>query len=258
MNDHKFFKAFYHVLKDTLVTETLERAKQIGYGRDRRRVITESGVLIQKEGTMTGGGGRPRPRRIMESFDQAELDQVNKELTELVNQINTLRDEIRRIQREIQDLDPNQIRAQYNKAEVDFNSYNDSMRQLQEKLAQLQNVKISDEDLEHVKELEDKINDLEPEHQKWIEEAKEAKKVCDEIQKKIQNAGGPEYQNMKKAVEKMQKDIGSKNKLVAQMEQQTVKQDNIMKQADKSFKDSQAEYEEIIQKKNKLQQKKKK
>lgn len=57
--DQKFAPAFYSVLQNTLVADTLEQANRIAYGgKQRWRVVTLDGQLIDKSGTMTGGGTR--------------------------------------------------------------------------------------------------------------------------------------------------------------------------------------------------------
>ncbi|KAF9941717.1 hypothetical protein BGZ65_001951 [Modicella reniformis] len=56
--DLKFAPAFYSVMQDTLVAEDLRQANRIAYGKQRWRVVTLDGQLIDKSGTMTGGGNR--------------------------------------------------------------------------------------------------------------------------------------------------------------------------------------------------------
>jgi structural maintenance of chromosome 4 len=54
-----FAPAFYSVLQNTLVAENLEQANRLAYGgKQRWRVVTLDGQLIDKSGTMTGGGQR--------------------------------------------------------------------------------------------------------------------------------------------------------------------------------------------------------
>ncbi|KAG0213303.1 hypothetical protein BGX33_002962 [Mortierella sp. NVP41] len=56
--DPKFVQAFYSVMQDTLVADNMDQAKRIAYGKQRWRVVTLDGQLIDKAGTMTGGGTR--------------------------------------------------------------------------------------------------------------------------------------------------------------------------------------------------------
>jgi len=58
--------AFYFALRDTLVAEDLEQASRIAYsGNTRfRRVVTLKGEMINENGTMSGGGAKPRGGRM--------------------------------------------------------------------------------------------------------------------------------------------------------------------------------------------------
>ncbi|PHH80797.1 hypothetical protein CDD80_6887 [Ophiocordyceps camponoti-rufipedis] len=52
----EFRPAFYHAMQDTLVAKDLAQANRIAYGAKRWRVVTLQGELIDKSGTMSGGG----------------------------------------------------------------------------------------------------------------------------------------------------------------------------------------------------------
>ncbi|KAK5995446.1 Structural maintenance of chromosomes protein 4 [Cladobotryum mycophilum] len=54
--EDKFLPAFYHAMQDTLVANDLAQANRIAYGAKRWRVVTLEGELIDKSGTMSGGG----------------------------------------------------------------------------------------------------------------------------------------------------------------------------------------------------------
>ncbi|XBW36228.1 hypothetical protein QEN19_001809 [Hanseniaspora menglaensis] len=55
--DKLFLPAFYSVMRDTIVTNSLGEANKIAYGGQKRyRVVTRDGKLIDISGTMSGGG----------------------------------------------------------------------------------------------------------------------------------------------------------------------------------------------------------
>ena len=56
--DEKFLPAFYSVLQNTVVAQSLDQANRVAYGAKRWRVVTLEGQLIDKSGTMSGGGTR--------------------------------------------------------------------------------------------------------------------------------------------------------------------------------------------------------
>jgi hypothetical protein len=52
-------------VRDTAVAEDLDGASKIAYeGRQRRRVVTLAGQLIETSGTMSGGGNKPKGGRM--------------------------------------------------------------------------------------------------------------------------------------------------------------------------------------------------
>lgn len=53
--DNQFRKCFYFGLTDTLLADTLETAEKIAFEKQRNRVVTLDGKLIEKSGVMTGG-----------------------------------------------------------------------------------------------------------------------------------------------------------------------------------------------------------
>jgi len=56
--EDRFLPAFYNALRDTLVANDLEQANRIAFGKQRFRVVTLEGQLIDKSGTMSGGGNK--------------------------------------------------------------------------------------------------------------------------------------------------------------------------------------------------------
>ena len=59
ITEDKFKDAFYFALRDTLICDGIDLATRIAYGQERHRVVTLKGELIEKSGTMSGGG-KPR------------------------------------------------------------------------------------------------------------------------------------------------------------------------------------------------------
>ena len=56
--------AFYYGVRETAVADDLDTASKIAYeGRQRRRVVTLAGQLIETSGTMSGGGNKPKVGR---------------------------------------------------------------------------------------------------------------------------------------------------------------------------------------------------
>ncbi|AFN83314.1 chromosome segregation ATPase [Encephalitozoon romaleae SJ-2008] len=73
----EFQKCFYFALKDTLVCDELEVAKKLAFGRQRKRVVTIDGKLIEKSGVMSGGKISGRIKSV------EELEKACLKMTEL-------------------------------------------------------------------------------------------------------------------------------------------------------------------------------
>lgn len=56
VEDQRILPAFYFALYETLVSDNMEQARAIAYGKQRYRVVTLNGDLIEISGTMSGGG----------------------------------------------------------------------------------------------------------------------------------------------------------------------------------------------------------
>ena len=141
-SDEKFKDAFYFGLKDTLVCDTLDLATRIAYGQFRHRVVTLKGDLIEKSGTMSGGG-KPRTGGmstvIVPEFTEDQINEVQQQVNALQTEVQKLReerphlDELKR--KNQQRLQQNQIQLQ--KAEIEHNQFKQTLGQLEFKFGQL-------------------------------------------------------------------------------------------------------------------------
>ncbi|XP_037088683.1 LOW QUALITY PROTEIN: structural maintenance of chromosomes protein 4-like [Pollicipes pollicipes] len=85
VQDDRVRTAFYYAMRDTLVADDLTQATRIGYGRQRHRVVTLRGDLIETSGTMSGGGkkslcGRMGSRVVAAEVTQAQVEQAEADL----------------------------------------------------------------------------------------------------------------------------------------------------------------------------------
>jgi len=87
--------AFYSVLGNTLVVDTLDNAMKLNYGKRRYRVVTLKGDVIEISGTMSGGG---KPRRGGMSAVQHNEDELSPEqLQKLENDLELLKAQLKEI-----------------------------------------------------------------------------------------------------------------------------------------------------------------
>lgn len=80
VKDEQIRQAFYFALRDTLVADNLDQATRVAYqGKQRWRVVTLQGQIIEQSGTMTGGGSRVTKGRMGSSvIIEVSEEQVNK------------------------------------------------------------------------------------------------------------------------------------------------------------------------------------
>lgn len=141
--DERFRPAFYSVMQNTIVANTLEQANRVAYGAKRWRVVTLNGQLIDKSGTMSGGGTRitkgamsskiirettPEQVAIVEAEQEHEEQQMRDFHRQLEAQLAALRSsqdeipsldtQIQRLQLEVDSLNRNLTDCQRRQSEL--------------------------------------------------------------------------------------------------------------------------------------------
>lgn len=117
ISDPKFKPAFYFALRDTLVTENIDSATKIAFsGRERYRVATLKGDIVEKNGTITSGG-QPIRGRIKLTSDRnmtMDLSVMNINQNDLIKEIEDLaskqaqnRQKTEELEKEIQENEKN-------------------------------------------------------------------------------------------------------------------------------------------------------
>jgi len=87
---------FYFALRDTLVAKDIDQATRIAYGKQRYRVVTLKGELIETSGAMSGGGnavskGKMGTQVATEAVDPREVQNMENQLEKLNRELETLR-----------------------------------------------------------------------------------------------------------------------------------------------------------------------
>lgn len=125
VEDERVKTAFYMALHNTLVATDLEQGSRIAYGRERFRVVTLRGEIIEQTGTMSGGGNRPirgkmatevRTKTAQSSdnsqISQNALEEMQQQAEEMQSRINYCQEQQGRLEHEIQMLETNQQRSE--------------------------------------------------------------------------------------------------------------------------------------------------
>lgn len=125
VEDERVRTAFYMALHNTLVANDLEQGSRIAYGRERFRVVTLRGDIIEQAGTMSGGGNRPirgkmgtqvrtKTAQAADSSmgSQKDLEEMQQQAEEMQNRINYCQEQQGRLEHEIQMLQSNLQRSE--------------------------------------------------------------------------------------------------------------------------------------------------
>ncbi|ODQ65461.1 RecF/RecN/SMC protein [Nadsonia fulvescens var. elongata DSM 6958] len=210
LKDPIFAPAFYSVLNDTLVAKDLTQANRIAYGKKRWRVVTLDGQLIDKSGTMTGGGnqvarGGMKSKLTAEISDEAfsKLEEEREEQENKFSIASKTLQEMQAAMKTLQNRKP-QIELEVSKIKLEIESLSQSLldaeSQYQEQVAEFEAKKTTGdkEDLERaltqVKLLNVEIDELKA-------QTAGIQKVITDLQENILEAGGIKMRVQKSKVD---------------------------------------------------------
>ncbi|KUJ14640.1 putative structural maintenance of chromosomes protein 4 [Mollisia scopiformis] len=223
--DEKFRPAFYHSLQNTLVATDLAQANRIAYGARRWRVVTLDGQLIDKSGTMTGGGNTVK-KGLMSSklvadtskeqvakleVDRDSLEQdfqkFQERQRELEFSLRDLKDQIPRLDTKMQKIG----------LEVESSARNlaDAQRRIKELSKEHQPSKTDDS---RVASLEKEISKLNKEIDKLHGETASVEQEIKALQDKIMEVGGERLRAQKSKVDALKEEIGNVNEAISTAE----------------------------------------
>lgn len=228
--EDKFRPAFYHALQDTLVAKDLAQANRIAYGAKRWRVVTLDGELIDKSGTMSGGGSTVK-KGLMSSKLVADTskEQVNKlegdrdaleqKLQEFQEYQRELETRLRVLKDKIPQLD---TKMQKINLEIESSAKNlaDAQRRIKELSKEHQPSKTDDN---RVAALEKEIAKLNKEVEKLHGETANVEDEIKALQDKIMEVGGEKLRAQRAKVDSLKEEIKSQNEEISTAEVKKVK-----------------------------------
>ncbi|KAL3233484.1 Structural maintenance of chromosomes protein 4 [Nakaseomyces bracarensis] len=251
VKDPKFLNAFYSVLRDTLVSENMAQANRVAYGKQRFRVVTLDGKLIDISGTMTGGGKTvsrglmklKNANNLSDTFYSSEevaaveneLHNKDKHYKNALEAYHEMEEELRRLK----DRNP-EIDIEITKREMDIDTMQNDIsirkRSLKELIEKQTNNSKNDDAVEI---LESKLDSLKAEYKTIEGQTKATKIKIVELKNKIMEIGGEELQNQNNLVSDISRKIEDNTKLLKKTKSQKLKKESLMRKLKK-------EVEEII------------
>ncbi|XXH02111.1 Structural maintenance of chromosomes protein 4 [Hypoxylon texense] len=216
--DDIFRPAFYHALQDTLVAKDLAQANRIAYGAVRWRVVTLDGELIDKSGTMSGGGSTPK-RGLMSSKlvadttqeqvakFESDRDSIEQQFQEFQDRQRELETRLRYLKDQIPQLDTKMQKIGLEVQSADKNLV-DAQRRVKELSKEHQP---SQSDDNRVAALQKEIAKLNKEMSKLYAETEGAEAEIKELQDKIMEVGGEKLRAQRAKVDALKEEIASQN-----------------------------------------------
>ncbi|MCQ2817765.1 MAG: chromosome segregation protein SMC [archaeon] len=217
-NDPKLDIAFYFALRDTLVTDSIQRAKQVAYGNQRQRIVTLNGELFEIYGTVSGGGKPKRGgmsnkksavnieeeiRKTNQLYDQCakEYDLIKTELTKAENGYNKANANLQ------------QLLVAFNKVETELGNIDKQMKTFETNLEKAnKELQKLNKEKKTIENLTDENERLEKENENLTADSKNLREQLADIENKINSIMGKDYHKKKQELSEAKKKITELNK----------------------------------------------
>jgi structural maintenance of chromosome 4 len=251
----KFRPAFYHSLQNTLVAQDLAQANRIAYGAKRWRVVTLDGQLIDKSGTMSGGGNTVKKglmsSKLVADTSKERVAQLEVDRDALEQEFQNFQDRQRELESTLRDLNDQipklDTKMQKIGLEVESSARNlaDAQRRIKELSKEHQPSQTDDN---RVVSLEKEIAKLNKEIEKLRSETSSVEQEIKALQDKIMEVGGEKLRAQKSKVDALKGEIDNLNETIstaevakAKAEKQKIKQEKDHAKATKELQAAIAE-----------------
>ncbi len=222
----RFAAAFYHQLRDTLVAKDLAHANRIAYGAKRWRVVTLDGQLIDKSGTMSGGGNKVSRGAMSSRFaaDEVSPEQLQRLERDRDAVEESLRGHVASIKTVESLLDGHrgrapQIEVALDKIRMDLESGDQRVKEAKRRVAELAAESKPDAgDASRIAELDRQMGSLDKEIAKLTEKSSAIERDIEALQEKILEAGGVELRTQKSKVDSIKDKMELSSELTTKAE----------------------------------------
>lgn len=250
--DELYMPAFYSVMQNTLVAKDLEQANRIAYGAQRWRVVTLDGQLIDKSGTMSGGGTRVAKGAMSSkvvadvSKDQvAQFEGDREQLEELYTQFQRDVRDLESQSKQLNDRIP-QLQTQMQKLTLEIGSLDRNIADAQKRIEELQaESQPSQSNGKRIAELEKLIAKLEKEVEKLQSETAGLEGEIKALQDKIMEVGGVQLRSQKAKVDGLKEQIDHRMEELSAAEVAKAKSAKQLTKHEKALNDALKELEKI-------------
>ncbi|KAG4304930.1 hypothetical protein PORY_001605 [Pneumocystis oryctolagi] len=252
LKEKKFALAFFNALQHTLVAEDLQQANRIAYGKKRWRVVTLDGQLIDKSGTMTGGGNKvlrggmsSKLEPYVSNLSIKKYEQDRKIIEEAYQTFNSkyisLRNRIDDMIKEIPELD-----VKISILLLELSTYNNNIIDAKKTLKEVSlSYEASFIDIEKKKELENEVSNLEKENEATRKNMVGIEQEIKRLQDRIMDIGGIRLRSQKAKVDNIQDQLNTIYDRISNADISKIKKEKDKIKFQKAIDDSKNELQTI-------------
>ncbi|KTW26551.1 uncharacterized protein T551_03468 [Pneumocystis jirovecii RU7] len=250
--EKKFAPAFFNALRHTLVAENLQQANRIAYGKKRWKVVTLDGQLIDKSGTMTGGGNKvarggmsSKLESYVSSSSIAKYEQDRKIVEEAYQIFNSkytlLRNQIDEMTKEVPELD-----VKISILSLELSTHNNNIIDAKKTLKDVSLLyQISSTDVKKKKDLENDVIDLEKENEVTRRNMAGIEQEIKQLQDRIMEIGGIRLRTQKAKVDSLQDQLNTIHDRITNADVSKIKKEKDKIKFEKAINDSKDELRTI-------------
>lgn len=251
----RFAPAFFKAISNTLVADSLEQAQRIGFGKQRWRVVTLAGQVIDPSGTMSGGGARVQrggmssnfaPERVepeMIAKLDRELEAAEQELASFNQSRQALETEVAGLQKSIPHLE-----MEIEKLMLDLQTSDKRKADAKARIADLESqAKPDAADEKRISTLEGEIATLGAELQKLSRKSAPIEAQIKELQNHILEIGGVKLRAVQSKVVNTKEQIELANESITKAQVGQSKNERDAEKLEKSIAANEGKLEEIQQ-----------
>ncbi|KXL44502.1 hypothetical protein M433DRAFT_4981 [Acidomyces richmondensis BFW] len=214
----RFRPAFYSVLQNTLVATDLDQANRIAYGAKRWRVVTLDGQLIDKSGTMSGGGTRVAKggmsSKLSSDVSKEQVAKMELDRDALEKEYAQVQESQRGLEAALQSLQDRlpKLQTQEQKLALELDSIERNIADAQNRIKELSaEAQFSKSDKSKITALEKNITKLTNEIEKLQSETSGIEEDIKQLQEKIMEVGGVKLRLQKGKVDGLKDEIDTIN-----------------------------------------------
>ncbi|CAI48699.1 chromosome segregation protein Smc [Natronomonas pharaonis DSM 2160] len=194
--DSRYAEVFSYVVGDTLVVEDMATARDL---MGEFRLVTLDGDLVEKSGAMTGGS-KSGSRYSFSKRGKGQLERVAERITELEDEKQSLREELRDVESRLDDARDRQTDAaeQVRDIEADIEAIEEKRGEVEGRIEELE---AELEELEAEREqVAEEMSDVEAEIEAKDDEIEAVEDDIEELAARIENSEIPELTSEAEAI----------------------------------------------------------